>query len=430
MSTTTTKTRKLHLEMMTRVEGEGGISVELQDGELKHLTMDIFEPPRLFEGFLRGRSIEEVPDITARICGICPVAYQFTSAQAIEAGLGITLSPEIRRLRQLLYLGEWIQSHALHIYFLQLPDLLGFPDALTLAQVNGGRVKEALRLKQIGNRVMDLVGGRSIHPINVCIGGFYHAPSKDEVRALRADLEWALLASIRTVELIETLHLPTLERPVELVSLSRDDEYAFLDGTLSIGSKSGIPVKEFPSELIESHVPQSNALYSTRSAGGSYFVGPLARIHFNHSRLSPRALGVYGRLRFSTADPYAGILARAIELIHACETALQIVDGYIPPDPPRVPFELHAGEGHGASEAPRGTLYHRYRFDERGLVESARIVPPTAQNYVRMEDDLRLLVPTIADRADAEILAECEKLIRCYDPCISCSVHAIKLKRS
>jgi len=433
MSTETKATRHLHLEMMTRIEGEGGISIELENGALKNVTLDIFEPPRLFEAFLRGRSIDELPDIVARICGICPVAHQLTAAQAVEDALGITLSPDIRALRQLLYFGEWIQSHVLHIFFLQLPDLLGCPDALVVARDHPLKVQEALRMKKIGNHIMETVGGRAIHPVNVCVGGFYRAPSASVVKALRDDVAWLLEASLQTVPFLASLPLPKLEREVEFVSLSRPDEYAILDGSLSVGSARNLKVKDFERSFVERHVAHSNAL-RTECVGEdkSFFVGPLARLNFNRAQLLPKAQSAMAAsgISWPSANPYAGVLARAIELVHSCEGALACIDSYQEPNPCRMPFKLKAGDGHGASEAPRGTLYHNYRINDRGLIEFARIVPPTAQNLRRMEDDLRLLIPGVIDRPDAEILAECEKVMRCYDPCVSCSVHAIRIKRT
>lgn len=425
------ETRTIRLESMTRVEGEGGLRIEVQDGHLRDVRFDVFEAPRFFEAFLRGRSILEVPDLTARICGICPVAHQLSSVQAIETALGLMPGPEIRALRRLLYCGEWIESHALHIFLLQAPDFFGMESALTLSKEHPDLVRKGLELKKFGNELMTLVGGRAVHPISVCVGGFWKVPKRDEFLALRRRMDWAIEASLETVKFVSGLTLPHFAPDYECIALSHPREYAMNEG--SIVSQKGLDVhaRDFEQVFLEEHVAHSTALHSVRADHGtSYLVGPLARINLNHAQLPPIAQQAARECgcRWPCYNPFAGIIARAIEMVMACEECLRIIENYREPDPPRLQHALRAGEGCAATEAPRGLLYHRYRFNDQGIVQSARIVPPTCQNYRRIEDDLRLMLPGLLQRPDPEIVDACEKLVRNYDPCISCSTHALKVR--
>src|SRR5208337_2823 len=423
--------KTIKVDYLTRVEGEGGVYVRSEGGELREVKLNIFEPPRFFEAFLRGRSLQEVPDIVARICGICPVAYQMSAAHAIESALGVTPPPEIRALRRLLYCGEWIESHALHIYLLNAPDFLGYESAISMAADHPKEVERALRLKKIGNRLLAILGGRSIHPVSVCVGGFYRVPRRKELESLKADLLWALEASKETLALVSRLPFPSFAPDYEFVSVSHPSEYPMNERRIVSSKGVDIDPEDFEHVFLEEHVERSTALHSVRTdSGSSYFVGPLARINLNIDKLMPQALAAARACGVSwpCRNPYMGIVARAVELIHACEEALAIIEAYREPASSRVEFKLHAGEGCAATEAPRGLLYHRYRINDQGLVEFAKIIPPTAQNYRRMEDDLQALLPGVLDQSEADIAQVCEKLSRTYDPCISCSTHFLKLR--
>lgn len=423
--------RVVTVDYMSRVEGEGGLYVRLDGNRVEEVRLDIFEPPRFFEAFLRGRHFSEVADITARICGICPVAYQMSAVHALEAAMGVTVTPAIRTLRRLMYCAEWIESHALHIYLLQAPDFLGYESAISLAKDHPEVVKKALRLKKIGNSLLEILGGRAIHPVSVTVGGFHRVPKRRELLAIRDDLEWALQASKETVELVSTFKFPELTPDYEFVSVSHPEEYPMNESRIVSSSGLDLHPREFESHFLEEHVERSNALHSVASdSGHSYFVGPLARINLNFDKLTTEArqAATSSGVAWPSKNPFHGIVARGVELVQACGEALAMVNSYQEPAEARVPVQPRAGEGCAATEAPRGVLYHRYQVNGDGLVELAKIVPPTAQNYRRMEDDLRLFVPTVADRSDQELAAACEALVRCYDPCISCSVHFLKVQ--
>lgn len=424
-------TRTIKVEALARVEGEGSLSVKIRDGEVKELRFGIFEPPRFFEAFLKGRDFREVPDITARICGICPIAYMMGAAQAMEDILGLRVTRPIRDLRRLVYCGEWIESHALHVYMLHAPDFLGLADALELAAVDRSLVEKALRLKKIGNDILEVVGGgRAIHPVNLRVGGFYKLPSRKALRALEDDLEWAVETSVATVALVGGFEFPDIQQDYNFMALRHPDEYAIHEGRLVTSQGLDIPVSAFLDHVEEEHVPWSNALHGYAKNGSAHHVGPLARYNLNYDRLSDtaRAAATAAGLGAVVRNPFQSIVVRAVELVQACEDALALVRGYEEPDVAFVETAIRAGEGHGCTEAPRGICYHRYRIDKGGAVLDARIVPPTAQNQKVMELDLAKVVQANLEEADETIKWRAEQAIRNYDPCISCATHFLKLE--
>ncbi len=431
MSTPTATRKEIKVDYLARVEGEGALDIVIENDQITHLELRIFEPPRFFEAFLRGRGFQEAPDITARICGICPVAYQMSSTHALEKALGITITPEIRALRRLFYCAEWIESHALHVYLLHAPDFLGYESAIAMAANPDLRpaVERGLRMKKIGNALLALIGGREIHPVSACVGGFYRAPTRRELLRFKDDLEWGLQAALDTVAWTATLPFPDFAPDYEFVSLSHPDEYPMNEGRVISSKGLDIAMEEFEAHFVEEHVAHSNALHARRVDGGSYMVGPLARVNLNLDKLSPKAQEALRQtgIPFPNNNPFVSIVARAVELVHAFEEALQIIEHYERPVPSRVPAPPRAGEGAHITEAPRGMLYHRYRLDDQGIIQEARIIPPTSQNLKRMEDDLWAFVPGVLELPLEEATWRCEQLVRNYDPCISCATHFLKL---
>ncbi len=425
-------TRTIRVEAISRVEGEGALHIRLQHGQVEDVQLNIYEPPRLFEALLRGRALEEVPDITARICGICPVAYQMTSVHALEAALGVSISPEIRRLRRLLYCGEWIESHALHVHLLHAPDFLGYDSGLDMAADFPQEVNRGLQLKKHGNRLLEVLGGRAIHPINIAVGGFYRAPRRDQLTDLIPDFEWGLQAAIDTVRWVNTLPFPDFTQPYDMVALVHPDEYPFNEGDIQSSDGRCVSASDYEREFEEVHVSHSTALQSVRKTERtSYFVGPLARINLAREQLLPTARRLADEIGFEQLcrNPYKGIIARALEIVQAYDEALTILRDYQPFQPPRIAYQYRAGTGCWATEAPRGLIFHRYAVDEHGKVQAAKIVPPTSQNQLQIENDLRQILPGILHESDAEVALKCEKLVRSYDPCISCSTHFLKIHR-
>ncbi len=421
--------RTIVTEYLARVEGEGGMRVKIDGDRVEDVQLQIYEPPRFFEAFLRGRNFMEAPDITARICGICPVAYQMSSARAMERICGVEVDGQLRALRRLLYCGEWIESHALHVFMLHAPDFLGYESAIELARDDPGIVQRALELKKTGNRVMTVVGGREVHPINVRVGGWYRTPSKRELQELREPLERAREESLAAVRFAAGLDFPDYRRDYELVALSEPGEYPIDRGRIVSSEGIDIDVSEYEQHFAEEHVPWSNALHSRVIGRGSYLCGPLARFALSFDRLGEAARGaaVDAGLTPGERNPFRSIVVRSVELVEACDEALRLIDEYEEPDAPAVPVEPRAGVGHGCTEAPRGILWHRYEIDDEGTIVEAKIVPPTSQNQRAIEEDLRGVVEHSVHIPDGELALLCEQTIRNYDPCISCATHFLKL---
>ncbi|GAA4542349.1 Ni/Fe hydrogenase subunit alpha [Mycobacterium paraffinicum] len=421
-------TRTLSVGTLTRVEGEGALHVTLKDGALQTVQLNIYEPPRFFEAFLRGRAYTEPPDLTARVCGICPVAYQASACNAIESACGVEVDPELVALRRLLYCGEWIHSHMLHIYLLHAPDFLGYPDAIALARDEREIVERGLRLKKAGNALMDFVGGRSIHPINVRLGGFYSVPTRSQFAPVAEQLRRALDDAVATVEWVAGFDFPDLELDHEMLALSQNGQYPIENGVIARSAGEAFAAADFAEHVRESQVPHSTALHATLD-GGRYITGPLARYSLNSSALSPIAAQAAAAAGLSAEcrNPFRSIIVRAVEVVYAIEEALRIIDGYERPPRPFVDVPARAGTGHGVSEAPRGLLYHSYDIDHGGLVSAATIIPPTSQNQAAIESDLARVVSDNLTLDDAALTALCERVIRNYDPCISCSAHFLTL---
>ncbi len=421
--------RRITVDYMARVEGEGALDVVIDAGVVSEVKLKIFEPPRFFEAFLRGRHFGEVPDITARICGICPVAYQMSAVHALEQACGVTINGPLRALRRLLYCGEWIESHALHIYMLHAPDFLGKHSVVELAQEHPAIVERGLRLKKAGNAIVALLGGREIHPINVRVGGFYKIPAAAQFAALAEQLKAAREDALATVTWVAAFDFPDFERDYELVSLRHPHEYPFNEGRIVSNRGLDIAQLDYHAHFEERQVAHSTALHCALRARGHYFVGPLARFALNFNSLAPlareaaAAVGLGPQCR----NPFRSIIVRAVEVVHACDEAIGLIETMERPDAPAMVVEPRAATGLAATEAPRGLLHHTYRIDADGLIEFAQIIPPTSQNQATIEDDLAAFIAPRVGLADDDLRWQCEQAVRNYDPCISCSTHFLKL---
>jgi sulfhydrogenase subunit alpha len=423
------KNRTIKVDYLARVEGEGALNVKIKDNKVVDATLNIFEPPRFYEAFLRGRHFMEAPDITARICGICPIAYQSSSIQAMEEICGFKIDHQLRQLRRLIYCGEWIESHALHVYMLHAPDFLGYQDVVQIAQDHPEVVKRALRLKKHGNDIMNLVGGREIHPINMRVGGFYKAPTKKELQTLVEDLKWSKDAAIETVKFVAKLTFPDFEQDYEYVAIDHPTEYPLIGDRLISNKGMSIPIKDYDKHFAEEHVEHSNALHSAIKERANYFVGPLARYNLCFDKLTKAAKQVARDVKLDkgTNNPFKSIIVRSIEMVYACEESLRIISEYEMPEKSFVDVKPKAGVGYGVSEAPRGICVHRYRIDDKGTIQDAKIVPPTSQNQKTIESDLFKYVQKHIKLSDSKLTWQCEQAIRNYDPCISCATHFLKL---
>ncbi|OFZ53869.1 MAG: dehydrogenase [Bdellovibrionales bacterium RIFOXYC1_FULL_54_43] len=422
--------RTIRVEALARVEGEGGLTVKMRDGAVESVQFNIFEPPRFFEAFLRGRHHTEVPDITSRICGICPIAYQMSAVHALEQALGIEVTPEIRALRRLIFCGEWIESHGLHIYMLHAPDFLGYEDAIEMSRKYPVQVTRGLELKKAGNDLMSAIGGREIHPINVRVGGFYKFPERRALEKMLDPLKRARDIAHETVQFVAMLDFPDYVQNYEFVSLSHPDEYPILEGKIATSRGLEIPAAEFPNHFEEYQVEWSHALQAKISARGAYFVGPSARYYLNEAKMPPGVRQAATSVGFSREDcrnPYKSIIVRSLETLFACEESIRILERYDDSVPERVGYRVKAGVGHGCSEAPRGLLYHRYEIEENGIIREARIIPPTSQNQKSIETDLFNVANRNALRPAGELAHRCAHVVRNYDPCISCATHMLQV---
>lgn len=422
--------KTIKVDYLARVEGEGAFSIKIHQNAVTEAHLNIFEPPRFFEAFLRGRAYSEASDITARICGICPVAYQMSAVHAMEQAFGAHVDGQLRALRRLIYCGEWIESHALHVYMLHAPDFLGYPDIVRMAQDYPDVVKRGLQMKKAGNALMAFLGGREIHPINVRVGGFYSTPAKRAFEPLVEQLKWGREAALETVRWVAQFSFPGFTQDYEFVALHHPQEYPFNEGRLASNKGLDIAVSEYEDHFIEEHVAYSNALHSRLKERGAYLAGPLARYNLNFDRLSPlaqeaaRAAGLGPICR----NPFQSIIVRSVEILYAFDEALRLIEQYEQPEHPFVEVHPRSSTGCACTEAPRGILYHRYVLDDQGIIRDAKIIPPTSQNQKTIENDLRSYVEQHLDLPEEQLTWQCEQAIRNYDPCISCATHFLTLQ--
>lgn len=423
----------IQVPILTRVEGEGGVTVHLRDGAVTNVELNIYEPPRLFEALLRGRPLEDTPDITARICGICPVAYQMSSVHALEDALGVQITPAIRRLRRLLYCGEWIESHALHVHLLHAPDFFNAASGIELARRFPDQIKRGLQLKKFGNRLLEVLGGRAIHPINVRVGGLHRFPKREDLKSLIPHFQWGVEAATEATRWVSGFSFPKFEHAYDFVSLSHPDEYPMNEGDIVSSTGLRLPVSDFDHHFAERHVAHSTALHAVRrDLQSAYLLGPLARVNLNRDRLSPtaRRLADEVGLAPNCCNPFQSIIARGLELVHAYEESLAILQECDLSGPPHIEYRPTAGSGSAATEAPRGLLFHQYTIDDAGKIVSGRIIPPTSQNQQQIERDVASYLTSrmLARPSREELAVDCERLVRTYDPCISCSTHFLKVR--
>jgi coenzyme F420-reducing hydrogenase alpha subunit len=418
------------VDELTRVEGEGSLRLRVRDGEVVEARLRIFEAPRYFERIVVGRTPDEAIDIVARICGICPIAYQLTAVNAFESLFGVRVDPSVRALRRLLYCGEWIESHALHVYLLHAPDFLGLSSAIELAKLDRTVVERGLRLKKIGNEILTVIGGRPIHPVSLRVGGVWRAPRRAGLARLRDELDEAVELAQQTVTMVAGFEPPEFTARRLLVSLRHPTDYPMDEGRIVSSDGLDLPPSAWEQAFREEQVEGTSALHARTREGEAYLLGPTARIALAGERLHPlarEALDATGQEPELATNVFRSILARAVELVQATAEARDLLAAYEPPREDAVRWRPVAGTAAWATEAPRGLLFHRYTLDQDGIVRSARIVPPTSQNQAAIEADLARFAPSVLDLPPAEATRRFEQLIRSYDPCISCAAHFLDL---
>jgi coenzyme F420-reducing hydrogenase alpha subunit len=423
--------KKIEVCYVARVEGQADVRVEVAGtGETK-AEFAVFEPIRFFEAFLAGRRYNEVHEITSRLCGICPIAHQMTALRAVENALKLKVTPQTKALRRLLALSAWIQSHTLSLYFLTAPDYLGFDGAVSMASKYEDAVERALRLKKLGNDLGEIIGGRAVHPISAVVGGFTKIPNKEDMAQIRQRLKQEKDDIWSTVDLFKSLKYPKVSRDSDLVAISSEEEYAVNEGRLKSVKGLDATEEEYRKHIQESEVTHSNTKASLFN-GKDFIVGPLARVSLNHKKLTPDAKKAMEQLDLKLPDsnPFSHIKARVVELVYSLDECIRIIDT-LKLDVAEQPIQPTIGtpsEGFALTEAPRGLLYHAYKLDAKGIVQKADLVPPTAHNSASIESSLRAFAPELVKRNE-DLQLGCEKLVRSYDPCISCSVHVTRLKK-
>ncbi|MCC2615590.1 nickel-dependent hydrogenase large subunit [Aestuariibacter halophilus] len=424
--------RKINLKVpfITRVEGEGALALSAKGDRIDTLHLKIFEPPRLFERFLQGKSYVEVPDLSARICGICPMAYQLTSILAFERLFEVELPAHLVRLRKLMNLGEWLQSHSLHIHFLAMPDVFGVDSALQLADSHGDLLKRGMQIQEAGNTLMRLLGGRSVHPVGLQVGGFSRLPTQNAWDNACVQVDAAIIAADQLLQWCAEQSVPDFSHDFVAVSLQGLEDYPINGGDIITSSGLSMPVDEYPQRFKEHQVSHSTAFYSLLD-GKDYLVGPLARINLNYHRLpaSVRQRAEQLGLHFPSQNMFDSLRARALECVWALNAARDILKEGCPEGPANVDYQVRAGTCCFATEAPRGLIYHHYTLEDDGTVANCTIIPPTSQNQARIEQDLKQAVMAFGlDKSDLELKHFCEQVIRNYDPCISCSTHFLDFR--
>ena len=428
-----TENIKVNVHHVTRVEGHGNIVVDVRGGTIEKCELQIVETPRFFEAMLRGRPYYQASHITSRICGICACGHATASLRATERALRVKLSEQTVRLRKLVFHGEMLDSHILHVYMLVAPDFLGVGSVIPLAKTHPEIVKRALRMKQFAGDLCAAFAGRHTHPIAMTVGGFTQYPSMTTVEELRERAEQMVADVDATVELFGTLPWPNFERETEYVALVQPDEYGFIDGMIASSDGYKLPVEQYRSVTNERLVPHSTAKHTAFNRD-SYMVGALARFNLKHKQLHPRAKAAAEHLGLNAPcyNPFLNSAAQVVEIVHCVDDTIRLLDetlahGITWETP--APVTLSPGaRGVGACDVPRGTLFHEYQIGEEGLIEEANCIIPTGQNLGNIDRDMRALVPRILTEPEDQIRLKMEMLVRAYDPCISCSTHFLNVE--
>lgn len=425
---------RISREQLARVEGHGAIEVAVEEGKVQDVKVRLFEGARLFEALLVGRRYDEVTAVAMRICAICSAGHTVTSLKAIEKAFGVKVSFQTELLRELLFLGQMIESHALHVFCLALPDYLGYTGAIPLAADHPEEVKLGLWLKKVGNTIQEEIGGRAVHPVNAVVGGFGRLPSREALQRLQKLLEEAVERSERVVALMKALSTPDFcQSPNVYVALRPEGgRFGFFGETVVTSTGEAMPVAVYR-ELCNEEVVRHSHAKQSRLAGKPFMVGSLARLTLHGHLLGGRAREAMDQLlHLPSQNILDNNAAQAVELIFSLERALAIVkhllaDGLVEEGPAAV--VPRAGTGTAATEVPRGTLYHSYTFDQQGYLVAADIVTPTAQNSANMEKDVRAATERLLAGLPMEQIGDrLEMVVRAYDPCISCSVHLLDLR--
>ncbi|MBS3136609.1 Ni/Fe hydrogenase subunit alpha [Candidatus Woesearchaeota archaeon] len=420
--------KTITLNHITKIEGHAKLRIVVRKGKVARCELSSVEGSRYFEGIVKGRKFYEAHEMTSRICGICSCAHVIAAISAIEDALGYKASMQTKELRILMTLAERIRSHATHLYFLALPDYLGYDSALAMAPKYRNELKQALNLMKTGNGIIKILAARDLHPVSATIGGWLKLPEQEKMAEIGVLLEKALPDAISTCRLFFSLKYPDFSTKGDFFSLMQKGEYAVLDGKFGAG-KSNFDKSEYRKFISEYHEPYTSANFVVRNKK-RYFVGALARLNNNFGFLRENAKKMLKECPFTlpSTNPYHNNAAQAIELVHCIEHAIDICRNLHIKKEKVVKMKLRSGKGIGCIEVPRGTLWHEYTLDSKGVITNANIITPTAQNLLNMQEDIREILPSMLNRKKEDIILEVEKLIRSYDPCFSCSAHFLEVE--
>ncbi len=432
-SKATKKTMRIKIDHVTRLEGHGSILIDVKKGVVENLKLEIVEANRFFENLVKGVPPHDVPQIVSRICGICCVGHQLAAIKAVENALNLSISPQTRLLRVLLNESQFLQSHALHLYFLAIPDYVGVKSILPLASSHPELIKKALKLKKLANDFTTILGGRALHPMMPTLIGWRKLPDRNKLQALLERLHESVQDIEEMVDFIAQLKWPDYERETEYVSLRHPDEYALYEGEIfSSDTRNSVPESDYRQVTNEFTVAHSTAKWS-RWNRSSYMVGALARVNNNYEQLFPQAQDIANTLDLKVPcyNPYKNNLAQMVEIVHCTYHCIDTLEQLLAQDLqlPNLQYQSHEGIGCSAIEVPRGILFHEYGFDKNGICNHADAVIPTSQNINNIEQDMKHFVPQMLPLMEKDVLAShMEMLLRAYDPCISCSVHMLDVR--
>jgi sulfhydrogenase subunit alpha len=421
---------ELNLNYITKIEGHASLYLEIENNQVLKCNLKSVEGARFFEGIVKGKHYSDVSEIVSRICGICSTAHTVTSIKAIENALKVEVSLQTKLLRELITIGERIRSHAAHLYFLALPDYLGYESAVAMAPKYRAEVNTALELIKLGNNIVSTIGGREMHPVTLAIGGFTNIPDKKELDELLRRLKDAKASAARTAELFLRLNYPNFERKTEYISLKQLDGFPLLEGTIISDKGLNIEQKDYKKYFSEYINSYSTAKFAVKE-NKEYSTGALARLNNNYKLLSRNAEQLLKKERKNIPDynPFHNNIAQAIELVHWVDHAIEILEKNTFKNEPLTEVKSKkGGNGIAVTEAPRGMLFHEYDIDSSGKVKKCNIITPTCQNLANIEKDLIEYVPNLLGKKEEQLKLDIEKLIRSYDPCFSCSTHFLKLK--
>lgn len=421
-------TKQITLNHITKIEGHASLSLGIDKNKVTKCELSAVEGSRYFEGLVKGRSFNEAHEITSRICGICSCAHVIAAISAVENALGYEASEQSKQLRVLLTLGERIRSHATHLYFLALPDYLGYGSALEMAPKFRPQLQTALSLMKAGNAILRIIGGRDLHPVSATVGGWLKLPAQKDIENIKKMLESSRQDAAKTCRLFSSLEYPSFESKAETFSLKCDNEYAVLEGKFSSETCS-FEKSQYKDFIKEYHEPRSTANFVVKG-DHRYMVGALSRLNNSHRQLSGNAKKMLelSKIKLPSKNPYLNNVAQAVEIMHCIDQGVAICNNLQIRSEQAEKMRLHAGTGIGALEVPRGTLWHEYTINENGQITNANIITPTAQNLLNIQEDIRDFVPRVTKKSKDKIILEIEKLIRSYDPCFSCSAHFLEVK--